>query len=260
MRVPFIAWGPGLVPAGKTEATPVISYDFLPTFCAAAGVKSLPADLDGVSIWGLLTGGERPAPRTLYWHYPHYHPGGATPYSALRVGDERLIEFFEDGRLELYNLKDDVGEEQNLAEIKPARCAGTARATESVARESRSTTTDLQPGCRSGQGPRQSRQKESLSRPRHRNPPNPTYWPLKFPQPLRFSESAVSKRGGNVEVIGQGDFVCASARRSRVVRFCSQGSRPCSSFWVRLSSSAACWVGSPWPAGRSWPWSTRPKS
>ena len=56
---------------------------------------------------------------SLFWHYPHHHPGGATPYSAIRNGNYKLIEFFEDGTLELYNLADDIGEENDLAETNP---------------------------------------------------------------------------------------------------------------------------------------------
>ena len=57
----------------------------------------------------------------LFWHYPHYHPGGATPYSAVRQGDFKLIEYFEDNRVELYNLKSDLSETQNLAQEMPEK-------------------------------------------------------------------------------------------------------------------------------------------
>jgi hypothetical protein len=56
---------------------------------------------------------------TLYWHYPHYHPGGATPYSAIRHGDMKLIEFFEDNHVELYDLKNDQQEKNDLAKAQP---------------------------------------------------------------------------------------------------------------------------------------------
>jgi hypothetical protein len=59
----------------------------------------------------------------IYWHYPHYGNQGGTPGSSLRAGDEKLIEFFEDGRLELYDLRQDVSEEHNLAEVRPERTA-----------------------------------------------------------------------------------------------------------------------------------------
>jgi hypothetical protein len=57
----------------------------------------------------------------LYWHYPHYHPGGATPYGAVRAGEYRLVEFYEDGKVELYNLKDDISESRDLAAAQPAK-------------------------------------------------------------------------------------------------------------------------------------------
>ena len=76
--------------------------------------------LDGVSLAGALRGGvlTRDA---LYWHYPHYHPGGATPHSAIRAGDFRLVHFYEDGRNELYDLRTDPGETTDLAAADPAR-------------------------------------------------------------------------------------------------------------------------------------------
>jgi arylsulfatase A-like enzyme len=63
----------------------------------------------------------------IYWHYPHYHPGGATPYGAVRVGDWKLIEFFEDDHTELYNLADDVGESNDLAAKMPERATALRR-------------------------------------------------------------------------------------------------------------------------------------
>jgi arylsulfatase A-like enzyme len=81
-----------------------------------------PAD-DGESITALLKGGSRLKRDTLYWHYPHYHPGSATPYSATREGDWKLVHFFEDDRVEFYNLKDDPGEKNDLAASEAKRAA-----------------------------------------------------------------------------------------------------------------------------------------
>ncbi|RMG56032.1 MAG: DUF4976 domain-containing protein, partial [Bacteroidetes bacterium] len=61
--------------------------------------------------------------RPLYWHYPHYHPGGATPYSAIRLGRWKLYEFFEDGHLELYDLEADLSETENLAGTESEQAA-----------------------------------------------------------------------------------------------------------------------------------------
>jgi arylsulfatase A-like enzyme len=87
-----------------------------------AGAKRDPDQVvDGQSIVPLLNQSGPLLRDTLYWHYPHYHPGGATPYSAIRDGDWKLIEFFEDNHLELYNLKDDLGEKTNLAQRLPEK-------------------------------------------------------------------------------------------------------------------------------------------
>lgn len=121
VRVSFIVSWPGVTKPGSTCDTPVITHDILPTLAAGCDLK-IPEThtVDGVDITPLLKG-ERIAERALYWHYPHYHPGGATPYSAVRQGDWRLVEFFEDGRTELYNLKEDVGETTNLYDKLPDR-------------------------------------------------------------------------------------------------------------------------------------------
>jgi arylsulfatase A-like enzyme len=115
IRVPLIVRWPRVVKAGSVCETPVTSVDFLPTCCEIAGVKPASADkIDGVSLMPLLkqTGGlKRDA---LFWHYPHYNDR-TTPHGIVRRGDWKLIESFEDGRLELYNLKADAGEKDNLA-------------------------------------------------------------------------------------------------------------------------------------------------
>jgi arylsulfatase A-like enzyme len=120
VRVPLIVKWPGTVQAGSLCATPAISVDYYPTLLAAAGVTpARDATIDGESLMPLLkqTGGL--ARDTIYWHYPHYHPGGATPYSAIRSGDWRLVEFYEDSHAELYNLKDDGSETTDLATSMP---------------------------------------------------------------------------------------------------------------------------------------------
>ena len=62
-------------------------------------------------------------PNAIYWHYPHYHSQGSTPHSAIRAGDWRLVEFFEDSHAELYNLKEDIGEANDLAAEVPQKVA-----------------------------------------------------------------------------------------------------------------------------------------
>jgi arylsulfatase A len=115
IRVPMIVRWPGVVKPGTVSHTPVITDDFLPTFMEIAGVggKQEPA-LDGASLVPLLRENQGLSRETLYWHFPHYTEP-TKPCSAIREGDYKLIEFYEDGRLELYNLKEDPGEKNNLA-------------------------------------------------------------------------------------------------------------------------------------------------
>jgi len=125
VRVPAIVYAPGVTPAGTTTDEPIITMDFYPTILALAGVEGDPkhnANVDGVNLLPLLKDpGARLGRQTLYWHYPHYHSQGATPYSALRDGDFRLIEFFEDDHVELYDLKKDPGETHDLVAAMPAK-------------------------------------------------------------------------------------------------------------------------------------------
>jgi arylsulfatase A len=113
-RVPLIVRWPGVVAAGSVCHAPVISADFFPTIQAMTGVGS-DDRLDGESLVPLLRQTGDLKRDAIFWHYPHYHPGGATPYGAVRQGDFKLIEFYEDHHVELYNLKDDLGEKKDLA-------------------------------------------------------------------------------------------------------------------------------------------------
>jgi len=123
VRVPLIIDWPGVVKPGTECREPVMSIDFLPTILETAGAAATvkPADgVDGVSLVPLLRDPAAKFSReALYWHYPHYHPGGATPYGAIRQGDLRLVEFYEDMRVELFNLRDDIGEQHDLAARMP---------------------------------------------------------------------------------------------------------------------------------------------
>jgi arylsulfatase A-like enzyme len=115
-RVCLVASWPGCVSAGATCEVPVTSTDFYPTFLEAAGLPPRPGQhVDGVSLMPLLEGGDSLARDAIYWHYPHYANQGGTPACSVRAGDWKLIEFFEDGRLELYRVAEDVGEAENLA-------------------------------------------------------------------------------------------------------------------------------------------------
>ena len=121
IRVPCIVRWPGVVPAAKETTTVGSTIDFYPTFLAVAGATP-PASqvLDGVSLLPVWRDPAATLGRdTLYWHLPHYHH--STPSSAIRQGDWKLIEFFEDGALELYDLARDLGEATNLAAQFPDR-------------------------------------------------------------------------------------------------------------------------------------------
>lgn len=127
IRVPMIVRWPGVVRAGSTCDVPVISLDFYPTFLTIAGVAGNPRhSLDGCDLAPLLRDSGGFAREAIYWHFPAYLQGrvGAcrtTPAGAIRRGDFKLLEFFEDGRLELYNLAQDIGERQNLAAEMPEK-------------------------------------------------------------------------------------------------------------------------------------------
>ncbi len=120
-REPFIVKWPGKTKPGSACDEMVIGTDFYPTLLEMAGLKQRPEQhQDGVSLVPLLTGPSTSLNReALYWHYPHYHR--TKPYGAIRQGDWKLIEFFEDGQLELYNLKDDSQERTNLAVSQPEK-------------------------------------------------------------------------------------------------------------------------------------------
>ena len=122
VRVPLIIKWPGVTRPGSICPVPVISADFFPTMLQIAGIKTpRGVTVDGESLVPLLGQGRGWSRDAIYWHYPHYHPGGATPYGAIRAGDWRLVEFFEDGHVELYNLRDDPEEKRDLAPTVPGK-------------------------------------------------------------------------------------------------------------------------------------------
>lgn len=130
VREPCVIRWPGVTAPGSVCDTPVISTDFYPTLLEALGLPARPEQhLDGESLVAALRDPAAPLPqRALYWHYPHYGNQGASPGSSIRVGDWKLVEWFEPGRkLELYDLASDPGETTNLAAGAPER-AGAMRA------------------------------------------------------------------------------------------------------------------------------------
>ena len=123
IRVPLIVRWPGVVAPGTTCATPVISMDLYPTMLEAAGLDPDPdKPLDGESILPLLRQGGPLRRQAIYFHYPNYaFHGNNRLGGAIRAGDYKLIEHYDDGSTELYNLADDIGERNNLAQRLPQK-------------------------------------------------------------------------------------------------------------------------------------------
>ena len=122
IRVPLIIRGPG-VKANSWCHTRIVGYDLFPTFCEWAGITAskLPKELEGGSIASLLSNeGQGKVARTrdsLVFHFPHYQ--GDTPHSAIIKGDMKLIKFYEDNKLLLFDLSKDLRESNNLATKMP---------------------------------------------------------------------------------------------------------------------------------------------
>jgi len=130
IREPWIVRWPGRVPAGQTLDDVIIGTDLFPTLLEVAGVTpGADALLDGVSLVPLLTAKEELTREAIYWHFPAYlepyrrkdEKWRTTPASAVRAGKYKLIEFFETGRLELYDLDADLGETNDLAQSLPEK-------------------------------------------------------------------------------------------------------------------------------------------
>ena len=114
IRAPLIVSWPGVTRGGSENEEPVISMDLFPTMLEMAGLKLRPDQhQDGVSMVPLLTESGDLGRDAIFWHYPHYLAGN-TPSGAVRAGDYKLIEWFEDDRVELYNLAEDIGEVHDL--------------------------------------------------------------------------------------------------------------------------------------------------
>lgn len=118
IREPMIVKWPGVVAPGARCSTPTMNIDFYPTFAEMVGTRIEPTQrIDGISIVPLLKG-KTLQRDTLYWHYPLEKPHflGGRSSGAIRKGDWKLLEFFDDGHFELYNLADDIGEKNDLSQ------------------------------------------------------------------------------------------------------------------------------------------------
>ena len=134
IRVPFFVNWPDVVKPGQSTTEPIIGVDIYPTFLDLAKAKRPDQPMDGRSLLAFIRGeAKRVGPRPLFWHFPAYLQAykvigeqrdplfRTRPCSAVRLGDWKLHEYFEDGALELYNLKDDISERKNLAKAYPAK-------------------------------------------------------------------------------------------------------------------------------------------
>jgi len=119
IREPMLIKCPGTTEPGRVCAQPVISTDFYPTLLELAGLPPRPDQhVDGKSLLPLLEGGSLDR-GPLFWHYPHYGNQGGAPGSAVRDGRWKLIHWYEDDRVELFDLEADIGENVDLAEQRP---------------------------------------------------------------------------------------------------------------------------------------------
>ncbi|MCM0649978.1 sulfatase [Clostridium swellfunianum] len=120
VREPLLVKWPGVIAPGSICKEPVSSPDFYPTILEIAELPLVPEQhTDGISFTPLLKGDETFERGPIFWHYPHYGNQGGSPSCSIRMGNYKLIMFFEDNRLELYNLEEDISEKVNLANKLP---------------------------------------------------------------------------------------------------------------------------------------------
>lgn len=122
IRVPFIVKPVGKQVNNRVSETPIVSMDIYPTILDYLTIEKRPEQhVDGLSLFNLIESGEELERESLFFHYPHYHGSGWIPGSALRMGDWKLIHFYEDNSYELYNLKDDIAERNDLSSVHPEK-------------------------------------------------------------------------------------------------------------------------------------------
>jgi arylsulfatase A-like enzyme len=123
IRVPAIVSWPGKITPGITSELVFSSIDYLPTICELTGIKKIPENVDGVSILKefLDPGKGSMAERPLFWHYPHFSNQLGRPAGAVRYGKYKLVELYETGELELYDLENDISESSDLSAKLPGK-------------------------------------------------------------------------------------------------------------------------------------------
>lgn len=120
IREPLIVRMPGMENAGSLCDSLVISTDYYPTILEMTGSELHPEQhKDGISLWPILKGETGTGREAVYWHYPHWSNQGGRPSGAIRMGNYKLIQFYDTGELELYDLAVDLSEENNLSVQEP---------------------------------------------------------------------------------------------------------------------------------------------
>lgn len=114
IRVPTIVKWPGKVLAGEKSDLPIVTMDWIPTILAYLEQDPNQQGLDGISLVSILSGEKLLSSRDLFWHFPHYRGSDVVPYSIVRSGDYKMIHYFDGGQDELYDLRNDLGETENL--------------------------------------------------------------------------------------------------------------------------------------------------
>lgn len=122
IRVPLIIHIPWLTEKKIECHVPLTSMDFYPTILDLANIPQIPYQhADGLSLLPLLQGKDNLGRNTLYWYFPHYHGSAWTPGGAIRAGNWKLIEFYHEEKVELYNLKEDISEQNDLSNKYPEK-------------------------------------------------------------------------------------------------------------------------------------------
>jgi arylsulfatase A len=121
IRVPLIMSWPGQIKAGSQCDVPTISHDLYPTITDLVNGSKPGGEIEGQSLAHILTGETDVKKRELYWYYPHYSPQAKQPAAAVRIGKYKLVHFYDPVRTELYDLEQDLGEQNNLAQTKPEK-------------------------------------------------------------------------------------------------------------------------------------------
>ena len=120
IRVPLIIKWPNKGLKATVCDVPVTSPDFYPTILEILGIQDQTENTDGVSLVPLLKGKKEINRNTIFWHFPHYsNHGKQSPGGAIRYGDYKLLEYYENSQVQLFNLKDDIEEQYDLSELEP---------------------------------------------------------------------------------------------------------------------------------------------